>query len=560
MMKNRILAALLCGVLLLSAMTIRCAAAYPNGADRMAGTSDQTFSPERNATCEDVLTFAVQVFCQYRGEDMPSPEGEEPVFAPVLRFARENGLLPAPVTDYGAEATRDWAVAALYRALPDREYPARAHYTAARDVFPTSVYYKEIMRFYNAGILSDADGSGAFRPTAPMTGAELADVLYAMACPEARAGAASGAEETDVPHGMLGAGIRLGGVELRGRRLPDTYRAVYGYSCEGRPLYVTRIGGGPNVLFLTYVLHGTEDVGAAGSLWGDGAILNYMAEQTVIPNLIAGYADSAKWTVYVAACCNPDGLARGYRIAKAGQDGKYKSTASELVSISRRTEARFTGEARDELDRTSIYSGITRGDGAGVGGIDLNRSFPGLTGRVPWIVTNVCYNGGMANAAPESLALQRLAETIVRIHQGYKYMIDTHGWYTQCKTGTGEGTIRNAFMGSFHCSFPAYPTLGMNTGYLSQWCCANGFHDACLFEMPAIIYFKDMVQAARLFDFEATDEASTDWKNPVYRFASGDDTLLDRMDTYTVNGVTGAQNIYWNAIEQILESDLPFRK
>ena len=78
--------------------------------------------------------------------------------------------------------------------------------------------------------------------------------------------------------------------------------------------------------------------------------------------------------------------------------------------------------------------------------------------------------------------------------------------------------------------------------------------------MPAIIYFKDMVQAARLFDFEATDEASTDWKNPVYRFASGDDTLLDRMDTYTVNGVTGAQNIYWNAIEQILESDLPFRK
>lgn len=64
-------------------------------------------------------------------------------------------------------------------------------------------------------------------------------------------------------------------------------------------------------------------------------------------------------------------------------------------------------------------------------------------------------------------------------------LIDTHGWLSQIITGSGKGTLYNAFLARFPDN--TYASLSGGKGYFASWAGYELGYDSCLFEFPKTV-------------------------------------------------------------------------
>lgn len=181
-------------------------------------------------------------------------------------------------------------------------------------------------------------------------------------------------------------------------------RFVFGQSEMGRNLECVRIGDGEKRMLVTFALHGFED-----HSFRDGAYLVEIAE-----NLIAHYEANpdrlGDYTLYVAPCVNPDGVAEG--------------------------------QSKDGFGRLNAN------------GLDINRDFPEGWKRM----TTPRYRTGDAPfATVEARAVQSLADQI-QPHAA----VDVHGWINRVY---GHKELSQCFMNAFGFKHHKYNSGGK----LSQW-------------------------------------------------------------------------------------------
>jgi len=155
----------------------------------MNGLAANRFDPENNVTVAQALVMAARVRAVY--EDLPvdfkSSPGEK-WYMPYVRFAVMKGIIR--VNDfyglYDKPATRAQLAHIYANALPGSEYAQINSILSLPDVSDKNVYWTEILKLYNAGILAGADEYGTFHPLDKISRAESAAIISRLFLPSLR--------------------------------------------------------------------------------------------------------------------------------------------------------------------------------------------------------------------------------------------------------------------------------------------------------------------------------------------------------------------------------------
>ena len=153
----------------------------------MTGNSITTFNPNGNITFAEVITMASRIHMIYKG-DSPKLEPESPWFWPYVKYAANNGIINSvdEYQNYTWQATRAQLAVIFSHALPDECYAQINDVTQIPDVPNNLPFFDEILKLYNAGIISGVDSNGSFNPYKNITRAEVATIVSNIALPELR--------------------------------------------------------------------------------------------------------------------------------------------------------------------------------------------------------------------------------------------------------------------------------------------------------------------------------------------------------------------------------------
>ena len=232
------------------------------------------------------------------------------------------------------------------------------------------------------------------------------------------------------------ASVSVGGFALENNPLEDLTveyphfeRKVYGKTQLGKDMVYYKTGTGPNHIFLTFALHGWEDgTYADGSFYhGDGNMLIKISKRFMqnFGNLSAEKIAQikSKWTIFVFAGINLDGIVNGYSNNGFGR---------------------------------CLYSGL-----------DPNRNWPGdfVKNDSPRYKTGREYMGNTEDFS-DVIELFNLKQTISNnAGRSQNILIDVHGWYNQ--------TVGNSKLGEFYWNSFGIPksrhSYSYGSGYLINW-------------------------------------------------------------------------------------------
>ncbi len=164
------------------------AVCYAQASGIVIGSDGGKYLPKNEISYAECITMAVRIYERYHGITPKDTQGktEDSWYSPYVRRAQAYGILPSTSLGYTSGATRELLVALFYNTLPKTEFEAAFQYISLPDVASSNKYYKEIIAFYNAGIVRGTDQLGTFRPSSIITRAEVAMVLYTMLQPARR--------------------------------------------------------------------------------------------------------------------------------------------------------------------------------------------------------------------------------------------------------------------------------------------------------------------------------------------------------------------------------------
>lgn len=152
----------------------------------MSGQSGGLFAPDGAVSLAEGITVAARVHNLWRGGNGLLPESA-PWYGSAVEYGVNNGLLTqGQFPDYSASATRAQLAGLLAKALPDQDYAPVNRISSLPDVTGETPYAADILKLYNAGVLTGNDVYGTFSPDTPITRAELAAILCRLAWPELR--------------------------------------------------------------------------------------------------------------------------------------------------------------------------------------------------------------------------------------------------------------------------------------------------------------------------------------------------------------------------------------
>lgn len=143
----------------------------------MTGT-DTGFAPNQELTVGEVAAIAARMNQAITGDPIPVPGEKLPWYAPYVRCLEALGV---DVPDGAGQATRMDFLTMLAAILPDELLQSINTITTLPDTADA-----DVLRFYNAGILTGVDAYGTFAPDKPLTRAEAAAMVARVVRPEQR--------------------------------------------------------------------------------------------------------------------------------------------------------------------------------------------------------------------------------------------------------------------------------------------------------------------------------------------------------------------------------------
>lgn len=152
----------------------------------MSGRGSGLFAPNGTVSAAEAVMVAARVHNLWNGGNGSLPEST-PWYNSAIAYCVANGLLiQGQFTDYSLPATRAQLASLLAKALPEWDYTPINEISSLPDVTEETPYAADILKLYNAGILTGSDNYGTFSPDAPITRAELAAILCRLVEPETR--------------------------------------------------------------------------------------------------------------------------------------------------------------------------------------------------------------------------------------------------------------------------------------------------------------------------------------------------------------------------------------
>lgn len=158
--------------------------------DLVNGKSATKFDPKGNVTIAEVITMADKLHSYSTfGNLSPSIQMEaEPWYTLFVRYAETQQIIPTGEFsgEYDRPATREELAHIFAHAIPDNGYQQINVVTKLPDIDSSNKYYNDVIKLYNAGIISGNDYRGTFTPKANITRAEAAAIASRLALPSTR--------------------------------------------------------------------------------------------------------------------------------------------------------------------------------------------------------------------------------------------------------------------------------------------------------------------------------------------------------------------------------------
>ena len=158
----------------------------------MKGTSGTAFNPTGNMTIAEAITIAVRVHSIYNGGNGEFVQGI-PWYQVYVDYAVANGIIAsATFSNYETAVTRaEMAYIFARTSVPVELVYNEMHGPAnivnsLPDVNNATPYHDEIIRLYEAGILTGSDTQGTFHPSNSITRVEAAAIISRVILPETR--------------------------------------------------------------------------------------------------------------------------------------------------------------------------------------------------------------------------------------------------------------------------------------------------------------------------------------------------------------------------------------
>lgn len=202
MMKKRLLSGLLCAALLLTpalatgsfpAVNIYPAGYYHDVADGawyadaatlcyetglMTGTAANAFSPDGTVTVGETATLAARILASVKGETIRGARTGEAWYQRYVEFLENNAVT---VSDPAQNATRTQFFRLLAAVVPAEQLAAINAITTLPDTDDG-----DVLRFYNAGVLTGTDAYGTFSGSKSLSRAECAAMVARIVDPSLR--------------------------------------------------------------------------------------------------------------------------------------------------------------------------------------------------------------------------------------------------------------------------------------------------------------------------------------------------------------------------------------
>ena len=158
--------------------------------DLVNGKSATKFDPKGNVTIAEVITMADKLHSySTSGNLSPSIQMEaEPWYTLFVRYAETMQIISTGEFsgEYDRPATREELAHIFAHAIPDNGYQQINVVTTLPDIDSSNKYYNDVIKLYNAGIISGNDYRGTFTPKANITRAEAAAIASRLALPSTR--------------------------------------------------------------------------------------------------------------------------------------------------------------------------------------------------------------------------------------------------------------------------------------------------------------------------------------------------------------------------------------
>lgn len=143
----------------------------------MEGVSDNKFDTESEISVAQAITIAARLHSIYNDTEIPDV-AEGRWFQKYVDYGVKNGIFVEMQFDSYSRSIMSYEMVQLFAAaLPDEHFPAINDIKEVHDVPALVEFNKDVLLFYNAGILNGNDETGTFLPMSAITRKRAAVIL-----------------------------------------------------------------------------------------------------------------------------------------------------------------------------------------------------------------------------------------------------------------------------------------------------------------------------------------------------------------------------------------------
>ncbi len=153
----------------------------------VTGVTQFTYEPLKDVSLAEAISLAVRLNATYNKQKAPSPAEDAVWYEPFVQAAVQASIITeGQFDDYTRPATRKEVALIMSKVLPYDMYKKINMFETVPDMQPADAGYDDVLKLYNAGILTGSDSEYNFLPDTYITRAEMAAVVNRVAYEKAR--------------------------------------------------------------------------------------------------------------------------------------------------------------------------------------------------------------------------------------------------------------------------------------------------------------------------------------------------------------------------------------